>query len=168
MDDVATVFNPVTDSFFSVTAQPIYKVLFDRFGVYANGVLKRGWSGTNIQSQAEAVPASSLDPMTGAVLAVSLPVYTSNTTFPDNGSVRQIVHESYSDATVIQTETRAVSPGGGVVTRSAFGSATTGPLWLTSLLRSAFEQTTTATEFSGRRIQLIVSPRMLIETGRAP
>lgn len=166
-DDVSVLFNPVTDAFDAVAGVPVYKVLFDASGAYANGVLKRGWTGTAIQSQGDAIPSSTNDPMTGAPLAAPLPAFTSNVTFPDAGAARQVSRESYSDGTSIVTDNRAVAPGGGVVGRGAFGGGTTGPAFQSALLRSAFEQTTTASEF-GRAVDVMVSPRILVETGALP
>jgi hypothetical protein len=154
-DDVSTLYNPATDAFANVAGQAVYEVLFDREGLYANGVLKSGWSGTNIQSPNQYV-------------ADALTSVTTNTTFPDAGSVRQTVLSYYSDGTSISVDNLGLSFGGGVESRAAFGGATSGPAWDTALLRSTFEQTTTATEFGGRSISVLLSPRILVETGGLP
>jgi hypothetical protein len=167
-DDVSVLFNPATDAFVNVAGQAVFKVLFDRYGLYANGVLKNGWIGAGIQQQSDAAAATTNDPLTGAALAMPLPVFTANSTFPDAGSVRQTVLNSYGDGTSITVDNRAVAPGGGVVSRASFGGATSGPAWQGGLLRSVFEQTTTATEFGGRSIDVLVSPRVLVETGGLP
>jgi hypothetical protein len=139
-NDVSVLYNPSTDLFQNVAGQAVYKVLFGGYGLYSDGVPKSGLAGTT------------------------------NSTFPDPGSVSQVVYTSYQDAagTFISVDNRAVSPGGGVVSRAAFGDATSGPAWDSGLLRSTFEQTTTATEFGGRSIQVLVSPRILVETGGLP
>ncbi len=153
-DDVASLFNPVTDLFTPVSVgRAAFKTLFDNYTLTSDGVFKRGWTGANIQSQGDAVQTTA---------------YTSNTTFPDAGSVSQAVLESYADGTQVQTVNRAVSPGGGVVSRSAFGGDTSGPGWQGGLLRSVFQQTTTADEFGGRSIDVLLSPRVLVETGGLP
>lgn len=162
-DDVASIFDPATDSFASAVGKSAYKTLFDRYGVYSNGVLKSGWTGTNIQSQGDATIATTNDPFTGAAASVPTPDIQ-NATFPDSGSVRQRVYDSYGDGTFLSTDNRAVSPGGGVVSRAAFGAATSGPDFATGMLRSTLETTTNASEFS-RSVDLVVSPRILVETG---
>jgi hypothetical protein len=164
LDDVSTIYNPATDGFTNVAGQPVFKVLFDRYGLYSDGVLKSGLFGANIQSQSDYAAATTNDPLTGAALATALPVFTSNATFPDAGSARQAVLNSYTDGTSVQTDNRAVSPGGGVVSRGAFGGATSGPGLQSGFLRSAFEQTVAATEFGGRSIDVLVSARVLCET----
>ncbi|MDE2511358.1 MAG: hypothetical protein KGL74_09570, partial [Elusimicrobia bacterium] len=166
-DDVSVLYNPATDAFADVAGRPVFKVLFDAYGAYANGVLKNGWTGSALQSPNDEIPASSNDPITGAALASALPVYTSNATFPDPGSVRQIVYQSYSDGTSVSFDNRSVAPGGGVVTSAATGGATSGPALQAGLLKSAFEQTTSASEL-GRPVDVMVSPRILIETGALP
>jgi hypothetical protein len=169
-DDVSLLYDPATDRFTDVAGRAVFKTLFDRYGLYSDGILKNGWSGSGIQSPSEylADQATTNDPLTGAALAIPLPVFTANTTFPDAGSVRQAVLNSYSDGTSIAADNRAVSPGGGVVSRAAFGDAVSGAAWQSGLLRSEFEQTTTASEFGGRSIDVLVSPRVLVETGGLP
>jgi hypothetical protein len=163
-DDVATLFNPATDAFVNVAGKPVFAVLFDGYGLYSNGVLKRGLTGTNIQSPNDALQASTNDPITGAALATPLPVFSSNATFPDAGSARQVVYESYGDGTYLSSDNRSVAPGGGVSGADILGGATSGPGFQTGMLKSSFEQTTTASEF-GRAVDVMVSPRVLIETG---
>ncbi len=167
-DDVAALFDPAAGAFVSTVGRPVYRSLFDRGGLYADGVLKRGWTGTNLQAMSDAIPASASDPLTGAALAAALPSYTSNATAPDGSAARVTALESYSDGTALTSDERAVAPGGGVTTRDAFGPATSGTAYQAALLRQGFELTTAATEFGGRTVDVLVSPRVLIETGTLP
>lgn len=166
-DDVSALFDAATGAFTGVAGQAVYKVLFDASGVYSDGVLKRGWTGTNIQSQADAVAALANDPLSGAALAAPLSVFTANAAFPDPSAARRIDSESYGDGTSITTDNRSVAPGGGVVSGAAFGGATSAPAFQSALLRAAFEATTSASEFR-RPVDVMVSPRILIETGGLP
>ena len=163
-DDVSVLFNPASDAFVNVSGQAVFKVLFDGYGLYSNGVLKRGLTGTNIQSPNDALPASTNDPITGAALAAPLPVISANATFPDAGSARQVVYESYGDGTFVSADNRAVAPGGGASAADQLGGATAGPAFQTGMLKSSFEQTTMASEF-GRSVDVMVSPRVLVEMG---
>jgi hypothetical protein len=169
-DDVSLLYNPSTDLYSNVAGLNVYKVIFDRGGTYSDGVLKFGWTGTNLQSQNDQVAATTNDPLTGAALAVPLSAYTFSSTYPNAGSVQQTNLYSFSDAagTSIEIDDRAVSFGGGVVSRAAFGGAASGPSWDAGLLRSAFQQTATASEFGGRSINVMLSPRILVETGGLP
>lgn len=99
-----------------------FRTLFDRFGLYANGVLKRGWSGVNITGYADATASSLNDPLTGAALGAALPVVVINTTFPDAGAARRSTLESYGDGTSILREQLSLEFGGGTAPRSSLGS----------------------------------------------
>jgi len=166
LDDVATLYDPATDSFKNVAGQAVYKVLFDRYGLYSDGILKSGLTGANIQSQSDYTASTTNDPLTGAALATPLSVFTTNATFPDAGSARQQVLTSYQDAagTSITVDNRAVSAGGGVVPQAAFGGATSGSGLQTGMLRSVFQQSVGASEFGGRSIDVLLSARVLFET----
>lgn len=148
-DDVAALYDPAGDTFRNVSGQAVYKTLFDGYALLSDGVLKRSYSGVNVQSQNDATPSAAA---------------TINATFPDAGSVREVVLEAYADGSSVQYDNRAVAPGGGVVSRAAFGDATSGPSWQSGLLRSEFEQTTSASEFKNGPIDVILSPRFLIQT----
>jgi hypothetical protein len=165
---VSVLYDPATDGFANVAGQAVYQVLFDRYGLYSDGALKYGWTGTNLQSYADRIPATTNDPLTGAALSSPLPGVTTNTTFPDAGSVTQTVLSSYSDGTSISVTNSAVPFGGGVATRASFGGATSGSAWQSGLLQSTLQQSATATEFGGRSIRVLLSPRILVETGGLP
>ncbi len=99
-----------------------FKSLFDRYGVYADGVLKRGFTGVNLQTYADAAASTVNDPLTGGALGAALPVVVINTTFPDAASARKSRLESYGDGTTIMREEMALEFGGGVSPRASFGS----------------------------------------------
>jgi hypothetical protein len=99
-----------------------FKTLFDRYGVYANGVLKRGFTGVALQTYADKVASAANDPLTGAVLGAALPVVVINTTFPDAASARRMTLESYGDGTSIWRGELSLEFGGGTAPRSSLGS----------------------------------------------
>lgn len=102
-----------------------FRTLFDRYGAYADGVLKRGFAGAPgvpIQTYADTTVSSANDPLTGAVLAAPLPVVVINTTFPDAASARRMTLESYGDGSSITREELSLEFGGGVAPRASFGS----------------------------------------------
>ncbi len=99
-----------------------FRTIFDRFGLYANGVLKRGFTGANLQAYSDAAASTTNDPLTGAALGAALPVVVINTTFPDAASARKVTRESYGDGTTITREEMALEFGGGVAPRASFGS----------------------------------------------
>jgi hypothetical protein len=150
-DDVSSVFDGRSDTFRPAAGKPVFQVLFDHLALYSDGVFKRGRDGVNVQIQADAAENA---------------VYTPNSTFPDPAAVRQEVREVYQDGTNVIIDNAALSSVGSAVGRASFGPATTGDAWQAGLLRSAFETRATATEFGGRSIDLVVSPRALIGSPR--
>jgi hypothetical protein len=161
---VTTLFNPATNSYINVAGLHVYQTLFDNYGLYVDGALKYGWFGNNIQSYYTVfppTPASTNDPFTGAALGTPLPSQSVNTTFPSGGQAHQVVYQSYSDGTFIQWDNYAFNGQRQIATAAQFQSPT-GYLSLNN------EQVITATEFQGRSIDLIIGPRISVQTGIPP
>lgn len=114
--------NANADPLDDVPAATAFRTIYDRYGVYANGVLKRGFTGVNLQAYSDAAASTTNDPLTGALLGAALPVVVINTTFPDGASARRVVREAYGDGTTILREELALEFGGGVAPRASYGS----------------------------------------------
>lgn len=99
-----------------------FRTVYDRYGVYADGVLKRGFTGANLQAYSDGAASTTNDPLTGALLGAALPVVVINTTSPDAASARRVTRESYGDGTTITREELALEFGGGVAPRASYGS----------------------------------------------
>lgn len=131
-----------------------FRTVFDRFGLYANGVLKRGFTGVNLQTYADAAASTVNDPLTGAALGAALPVVVINTTFPDASSARSVRRESYGDGVTITRETLALEFGGGVGPRAGFGAPD----------RTVEDRTT----FGGRTIRIVMPSNAPAATRQVP
>ncbi len=173
-DDVSTVFDSKSDSYVGVAGRSVFVPLFDQFGIYLNGKLKRGWTGTNIQAQSEAVASTSNDPISGAALTATnayldgtgfLASRTESSSYPDSTVMRQSVIESYSDGAFLNTDNFVVDGDQGVVSSSDFGAGTAGTGFQTRLLDFNLQHVISATEFGGRKIDLFVSSRLMVLTG---
>jgi len=118
--------NSNADAFDDVAGSAVaFKTLFDRYGLYANGVLKRGYSVVGLQSYSDRATGTSTtnDPLTGAALGAPLATVTiTPPLFPDAASAREQTLESYSDGTQISRESLTLEFGGGVAPRSSLGS----------------------------------------------
>ncbi|MDX6769868.1 MAG: hypothetical protein SF051_10070 [Elusimicrobiota bacterium] len=138
--------------------RPFFHTFFDRSGLYVNGTLKRGWSGTNVTEQSEitAAAVTAVDPFTGAALPAVLPTVDSNTTFPDAGAQARRRLESYSDGTALRRDDRALDAGGGTARAPA------------SLTDHGAHLTVSASEWSGRTVELVGSSRILVLTRQLP
>ncbi|MBI5239355.1 MAG: FecR domain-containing protein [Elusimicrobia bacterium] len=163
-DDVAWLFDRDSGAYVSVAGQPVFQTLFDRYGLYVNGGLKHGWSGVNLQSREaqQAALSTTNDPITGALLPGLLPVRGVNTTYPSGGA-EQLVTESYNDGTFIQWRNRAFDFGGAAAVPGGAG-----PAFKAGLARWGFQQTITASEFGGRSIDLVIAPKVLLQSELLP
>jgi hypothetical protein len=71
----------------------------------------------------------------------------------------------YGDGTVETVNTYIMSDDGKIGPVSAFDGLTTGSAFKDQLLQWNYEQVTEATEFQGRKIDLVVEPKILIKSG---
>lgn len=100
---------------------------------------------------------------------------TGDTTFspiPETPSGADKFHDRltiyYADGTSETTNSYIISDEGEIAPVSAFEGITTGTAFKNELLKWNYEHTIEATEFHGRKIDLVVEPRILIESGLIP
>ncbi|HVA67034.1 MAG TPA: FecR family protein [Elusimicrobiota bacterium] len=168
---VTSYFDPLTNSYKTLTSgEAFYSTLFDNEGLYVDGNLKSGWSGSGIETyhtgygSYSPTAATTSDPITGASLTTALPLVTTNVTFPDPGQIHQTVYNSYGDGTFLKFDNYIINNDGLIASNSAFGS-TSGTSFTQNLLNYNFEQIITASEFQGRSIDLVVSPKIFVQSG---
>jgi hypothetical protein len=166
------LWDTATNSYVSVTpGQAVYQTLFDQEGFYVDDKLKSGWSGTNIQTYsagfgaASPTPASTTDPITGATLATALPGSTVASTIPNADQIHQLIYQSYTDGTFLQYDNYIINNLGQTAAASDFSGVTAGASFDRQILNFNYEQVITATEFQGRSINLVVAPKILLESG---
>jgi len=168
---VTAYFDPLTSSYKTVASgEAFYGTLFDNEGLYVDGALKSGWSGSGIETyhtgygSYSPTLATNTDPITGATLSASLPGVTTSSTFPDPGQIHQTIYNSYTDGTFLKFDNYIINNQGDIASNSAFGS-TSGTSFTRNLLNYNFEQVITASEFHGRSIDLVVSPKIFVQSG---
>ncbi|MFA6092092.1 MAG: FecR family protein [Elusimicrobiota bacterium] len=171
-DDVNEFFDPSADAYVDSTGRSVYQSLFDRYGFYLNGKLKYGWTGSNIQTYDDKILSSNTDPISGVPLNLANAYLDGgilslrsdpNVTFPTDGKVYQRIYESYGDGSFISWDSYILDDQGRVADSSEFASLT-GTALSTRLLDFNYEQVVTATEFGGRKIDLVVSPKILMQS----
>ncbi len=170
---VTTYFNPATSSFASLApGTAFYKTLFDNDGFYIDGVLKSGWNGANIQTYNSGfgayspTAATTNDPITNAVLANPLPVFSNTSqTMPNPNQISQDIRTTYSDGTFFELDNYIVDNLGKIASPAEFSAATTGTSFVQGLLNFNYEQVITASEFGGRKIDLVVAPKIFVQSG---
>ncbi|MBI5203007.1 MAG: FecR domain-containing protein [Elusimicrobia bacterium] len=88
---------------------------------------------------------------------------------PNPGKFQQNIYRENALGTVWDKfENYIISDEGKIANTSNFTGATSGPAFKSILLKWNYEQIITAGEFGGRKIDLAVSPRILIESGLIP
>lgn len=167
-DNVTLLFDAAQDAYVDVTGRPVFQTIYDRYGLYANGILKEGWIGTNLTGYFDGGRnrAPTADPITGTALGASLIPPTLTSRSPDPTSVHQEVRLAYNDGSFIKYDNYIIDDEGQIAPWSAFGGVGVSPTAFRSvLLNWNYEQVITATEFGDRSIDLTVAPKILIEAG---
>ncbi|MBI5202689.1 MAG: FecR domain-containing protein [Elusimicrobia bacterium] len=174
-DDVSTVFDGASDRFINVAGRPVFQTIFNKFGLYVNGKLLIGKSGgNNITSDQDRLPSSVTDPITGAALTDAnawldstngqLVTLAADVKTSSAEKGHQQVYNSFSDGSHIQWDNYSLNLDGKVVPRGELGGVAGDP-FRRGVLNFGYEQVITSSHFQGRRIDLLVQPRILVQAG---
>jgi hypothetical protein len=90
-------------------------------------------------------------------------VHTEITTDPNN--IDATITNTYGDGTQEIYRTVLIDNLGAIAPQSAFAGISTGSAYKNELLKWNYEQQVSATEFQGRKIDLVVEPKIFIESG---
>jgi hypothetical protein len=171
-DDVQAAFDPVSASYITVAAgRPFFSTLYDNYNLTFNGVSHQSWAGANIQNMTS-----------GAALA---PAFTRVTTVqnspacapPDctyneigEGIFHDVVYAANGDGSIWEKYDSYVISDAGKVARTGDFAATGfgGRSFKETLLNWNFQTIVTASEFGGRKIDLVVEPKIFIQSGLIP
>ncbi|UPT75041.1 MAG: FecR family protein [Elusimicrobiota bacterium] len=171
VDDVTAAYDPASASFASVaTGRPFFTTLYDNYNLAFNGVSHQSWAGANIQNMED-----------GQALA---PVFTNVTTVqnspacapPDctyseigEGIYHDVVYASNAGGTIWEKyDSYVISDEGKIARTSDFNTGIGGRDFKTALLGWNFQTIVTASEFNGRKIDLVVEPKLFIRSGLIP
>lgn len=163
--------DPVTGKMVDITGKRLYLTLFDNYGLYVNGNLKDGWTGSNITSYStgagQRTAVTTNDPITGALLATAAPGEAGGptSTYPDPNKIHQVITQYYLDGSYLAFDNYVIDNEGKIASISDFAGITSGAEYKQTLLNFNFEQVTTASEFHGRKIDLVVEPKIFIQSG---
>jgi len=92
-----------------------------------------------------------------------------NCTYNDPGIIHEVVYEANNDgSTWDKFDSYIISDAGKVATQAAFAGTTSGTTFNEVMLHYNFEMVVTASEFQGRSIDLVVAPKLFIESGLIP
>jgi hypothetical protein len=172
-DDVSLFFDQNKGRWVDAVGRSVWQTRFDNYGMYVDGNLKIGWTGANIQTYNQGWGADSPtlsttnDPFTNALLASATPSDGGTTrTFPDSNQVHELIYHSFSDGSFISFDNYLIDDAGKIASPSDFAGYEVGSFTgQQKLMQFNYEQVTTATEFGGRKIDLVVAPKILIQAG---
>jgi hypothetical protein len=179
------VYNPVTDTFTQGVAaadvaaatrlgmyipetqvfqdlapgDTFWKTRFNSYNHSVNGITKINY----LQSGASNVLANDLDMTQTFAGGFKLSVTTVD---PLSYDVTTTV--TYGDGTFETYRSLLIDNEGHTAALTTFDGITTGPEFKNELMKWNYEQQTTASEFEGRKIDLVVEPKIFIESGLIP
>ncbi|MFA5975513.1 MAG: FecR domain-containing protein [Elusimicrobiota bacterium] len=176
------IYNPLTDSFSVVSeaqkdasnqfgvylpenetyrdlvpADTIWKTRFNTYEHALNNVVKMSYAKS---SGITNVLASAQDASWTYAGGFYFPVVTTVA-----GQIDSIVTNYYGDGTFESYRTVLIDDNGAVAPTSAFSGVSTGSAYRGELLKWNYEQQVTASEFEGRKIDLVVEPKIFIKSG---
>ncbi|MCX5784335.1 MAG: FecR family protein [Elusimicrobia bacterium] len=166
-DDVDSYFDSATDIFVPVTGA-FYKTLFDYYSIKYDGTQTYAWE-----------PASGIAPFaagvggiqnTGSDLKTAIfggsASYAIDSSFPDGTFLHNRIRETYgAGADFTQYDNYIIDNDGKTAGIADFAGVTSGPQYKEALLKWNFQQVITSSFFGGRKIDLVVEPKILIQSG---
>ncbi|MEK6544706.1 MAG: FecR family protein [Elusimicrobiota bacterium] len=156
-DDISLALNPVTDAVEAVTAgQSFWKTLFNDYGIKYNGQTMMSWTGSNIQS------------MDDATFTYAGGSYNVESSYPSDGMFHNRIQEEFGNGVTTQWDNYIISDEGEVAKVADFGGIAPGAQYKATLLKWNFEQVVTSSLFGGRKIDLVVEPKTLVQSGVIP
>lgn len=158
-DDVTSYYNPATDTFETVAAgHTFYKPLFNNYSYKIDNAEKIAWqpkvTGANILS------SNDLKYTYAGQVAITQGEWPSG-----EDLLHQRVNVFYGDGTWEKWDNYIIDDNGKIAEAKAFNNITTGAAYKAELLKWNYETVITASEFSGRKIDLCVEPKILIKSG---
>lgn len=181
LDGTYKIYNPIADKFSSATASEVeeaskvglylpetdtfrnlasgdtvWKTRFNSYTHALNGTTKISYS----KSGANDVLAANLDASWYYAGGFVLPVVQ---TTP--GKLDVTITNYYGDGTFERYRTLLIDDQGTVAPESAFAGVSTGAAYKDELVKWNYQQQVTASEFGGRKIDLVVEPKIFIKSG---
>ncbi|OGR58247.1 MAG: hypothetical protein A2X36_13315 [Elusimicrobia bacterium GWA2_69_24] len=172
-DDVASFFDPARNDFSGVApGVPFFKTIYPTYALKFNGVSHLSWNyggviaGFTSQNQVADVNA------VGLVQGANCDTLDNCTGNRDPGFFHDIVYEATGGlgggAVWDKWDSYVIDDEGKVAKHSDFANITSGADYKERLLKWNYQQIITASEFNGRKIDLVYEPKILIESGLIP
>ena len=156
-DNVTQYFDAKKDVYVNLNpGDPFYQTLFDNYAISYNNLTTFAWAGTNIQSMRSVV----------RTYYGGSGNYILDTDYPEFPILHQRLRESYGNGTVFdEYDNFLVNDSGTAAQAGDFNGVIAGSSYRQTLLKWNFEQVITSSQFGGRRIDLVIEPKTLIQSG---
>lgn len=187
-DNVSSYYDSATDSFVDLAAgRPFFKTLFDYYRIWYNPAdpanpkeptsldlfptgLTYSWdpaSGVTPFNGTAGTGAQNMDAHLATSYLGGSVNYALEITLPDGSFLHHRIKESYGSTGDIftQYDNYVIGDDGSMAGLSDFSGATSGASYKESLLRWNFQQVITSSFFGGRKIDLVVEPKILVQSG---
>jgi hypothetical protein len=152
-----SMYIPEQNAFKDLAAgDTFWKTRFNSFSHQINDISKM----TYTPSGATNVLTSKLDAFTTIAGGFYIDSLTA-----DANKVDATITRTYGDGTWEKYRTVLIDNQGGIAPVSAFAGVSSGAEYKNELLKWNYEQEASASEFQGRKIDLVVEPKIFIETG---
>jgi hypothetical protein len=159
-DNITAYFDSTSNKYVSVTGQ-FYKTLFDYYAISYNGTQTYSWTpaAPGVQSYLSS--------------AITTSIYGGNANYnidsslPDGTYLHNRITETYGPAgdEFTQYDNYIIGNEGETATLGDFAGVTSGTQYRQKLLDWNFQQVITSSFFGGRKIDLVVEPKILIQSG---
>jgi hypothetical protein len=166
-----TLYNPATDAYEAFAAgQTLWQLRFNSYAHVIDGINKQWYLPT---TAAKNILAADLDghwiypslDSAGNTVYGEWEVSSSASSYPEAGLLHNRINITYRDNTSEQYDNYIISDDGKVADAGSFSGVTSGSRYKDELLKWNYEQVITATEFGGRKIDLVIEPKILIKSG---
>ncbi len=171
-DDVSSYFDPELNKYVSVPGA-FYETVFNDYSIKYNGTEFLKWdskTGGNITSYSSTL-AGGINYYyirdNGSLGAAGVGVPSTNEDInPDGDILHQKIRLAYGTGTYWeQYDNYIVSDEGKIAALSDFAGVRSGTSYKETLLKWNFEQVITCSLFGGRKIDLVIEPKTLIQSG---
>lgn len=189
-DAIYAAYDPATDQFASLNVptpggvgnDSFFKTLYDYNTLTFNGVPHGGWvpTGGSITNMSAAQidttrvrldvndPATLVAPTTLTTVR-DMPVCAPpNCTYDESGVMHSVVYADNGGDVWEKYDSYIISDEGKIAASGDFAGLTSGTSYKQTLLKWNFQTVVTASEFNGRKIDLVVEPKIFIQSGLIP
>jgi hypothetical protein len=163
-----SLFNPASDTFEDFTAgQTLWVNRFDSYQHEIDGIRKQWYLPSSARILAADLDGHWITPALDSSGNTIWGEWSAASTVsrPDTSLLHDDITLTYKDGTFERYNNYIIDDNGEIAPLSSFSGVTSGSQYKQELLKWNYEQVITASEFGGRKIDLVIEPKILIKSG---